>query len=235
MRFELGRDLEGSGDSLGARFDHYIEVVKAQSGYRLEVVRTDLQAGFEIMALRLADRGLIDQKSLTGLSQSLERSSAEARTINDLTSVYRAMASDLAEAMQRPVPAQRERSVRRALEYIHRHYRQAVSFSDVAKEAGFAPNYFSALFKRSQGVTFERYLADLRLRHARHLLSSSKVGVARVAELSGFHSPQYFSATFRKAAGVTPLAYRERHAARPASGSALERKSRKKSATKRRR
>jgi hypothetical protein len=60
MRFELGRTVEQSVDSLGARFDHYVEVVKTESGYRKDVVRAHLQAGYEIMALRLVDQGLLD-------------------------------------------------------------------------------------------------------------------------------------------------------------------------------
>jgi AraC-like DNA-binding protein len=210
MRFELGRRAEQGADSLGARFDHYAEVVRAESGYRLEVVRTNLQAGFEIVALRLADQGLLDSKSLAALSQGLEQGLEKARTINDLTTLYRRAVSDLIEAVQRPGPAQRERSLHRALDYIHRHFAEALSFAEVAKEAGFAPNYFSHLFKRRQGVTFERYVADLRIGHATRLLTNSSLEVARVAELSGFRSPQYFNAAFKKATGVTPLEYRRR-------------------------
>jgi AraC-like DNA-binding protein len=210
MRFELGRTAEQSVESLGARFDHYVEVAKAESGYRLDVVRTHLQAGFEVTALRLADQGLLDPKSWSSLSQNLERATSEARTINDLTAFYRGAVSDLTVAVQRPEPARRARSMRRALDYIHRHHAEEMSFAKVAREAGFAPNYFSTLFKRQQGVTFERYLRELRIGHARHLLANSKLEVARIAELSGFHSAQYFSGVFKKTVGTTPLDYRKR-------------------------
>src|SRR5262249_42317617 len=71
-----------------------------------------------------------------------------------------------------------------------------------ARLAGFAPNYFSALFRQRQGVTFERYVSDLRVERAKQLLASSTLSVARVGELSGFSSAQYFSKVFRRSVGA---------------------------------
>ena len=138
------------------------------------------------MALRLVDQGLLDGKSLAGLSEGLEQGSAEARTVNDLTALYRGAVSDLTEAVQRPAPAQRERSLRRAIEYVRRHFAETLSFAEVAREAGFAPNYFSTLFKRRQGITFERFVADLRIGHARQLLSGSNFGGGAHRRAFGF-------------------------------------------------
>jgi len=55
--------------------------------------------------------------------------------------------------------------------------------------------------------------------------------VARVAELSGFHSPQYFNAAFKQAVGLTPLEYRKR----PTSNLRLQRRRRRPAKIQRRR
>jgi AraC-like DNA-binding protein len=80
----------------------------------------------------------------------------------------------------------------------------------VASVAGFAPKYFSYLFKRRERVTFEAYLRRVRVERARQLLSSTDLNLARVAELSGFRSAQYFCHVFRDSCGATPTEFRER-------------------------
>jgi AraC-like DNA-binding protein len=208
IREDLCRAVEEAPESLGARFDRYVETVEAQSGYRFDAMQGHLAAGFELMARPLVRRGSLDAKSFDALCEALDRAGGEARTTSDLLDAYRTAVADMSDAMQRPVAAKRDRSLRAALEHIHQHYSEPLSFVRVARLAGFAPNYFSILFRERQGVTFERYVSDLRIERAKQLLVSSTLSVARVGELSGFSSPQYFSKVFRHAVGTTPLVYR---------------------------
>ena len=76
--------------------------------------------------------------------------------------------------------------------------------------AGFAPGYFSKLFKRDEGVTFERYLRALRVERARQMLYATRLSVERVRQLAGFRTRSYFNRVFRQSFGTTPIAYRER-------------------------
>jgi len=110
--------------------------------------------------------------------------------------------------VQKPVQARRDRSLRGALDYIHRHYRERLSREKVARVAGFAPSYFSVLFSEREKTTFERYLLRLRIDQAKQLLEDTELPAARVAELSGFKSPQYFCAAFRRATAMAPTEYR---------------------------
>jgi AraC-like DNA-binding protein len=210
MREELCRAVEESPDSLGARFDRYLETVEAQSGYRFDAVAGHLAAGFELMARPLVAKGVLDAKSFAALSETLDRAGGEARTTSDLFAAYRSAVTDMALAMARPVPARRERRLHAALDFIHQHYTEPLSFRQIAKMAGFAPNYFSALFREREGVPFERYVTGLRLERAKQLLTSSTFSAARIGELAGFGSAQYFSKVFHRTLGVTPLEYRRR-------------------------
>jgi AraC-like DNA-binding protein len=215
MRLDLGKSGEQDADALGARFDHYLEAVKAECGFHVDAVRMHLEAGFELLASRLAGRGSLDEKSFSDLSRELERACADARTTADVCAAFRSAVSDLAEAVRRPVQASRVRSLRRALDFIQQHYTEPIRFRDVARQTGFAPNYFSELFKRQEGTTFERYVLGLRLERARQLLANSELEVARVSELSGFRSPQYFNGAFKSSFGVTPKQYRRQPGALP--------------------
>ena len=46
--------------------------------------------------------------------------------------------------------------VRRALAYIHYNFRRNIKAADVAKYVGYSTNYFSAEFKKEDGVEFQK-------------------------------------------------------------------------------
>lgn len=117
---------------------------------------------------------------------------------------------NMSRAVQRPVVAKRDRSVRRALEYIDQHYTEPLRLEQVARLSGTTPKYFSVLFRKRESITFERYVFGLRIKRAKQLLRSTDLDVARVARLSGFNSPQYFCRAFRRALGSAPMEYRRR-------------------------
>ena len=179
---------------LGARFDHYLEVVALHCGYRIEAAQAHLEVGFERMAEPLLNAGLLDQKGFIVLREALDRGASEADTIDELFEVHRRAAADLAEASESPAPARRERSLRRAVDYIEQHYAEALSLKQVARVAGFNPSYFSELFAKREKVPFEQYLRARRLERAKELLLIGKLDVTRVAKLTGFNSSQYLRA-----------------------------------------
>jgi AraC-like DNA-binding protein len=208
LREELGRSIEERPDLLGARFDAYLEAVTAHAGYRMDVARGDLEAGFERIAQPLVSSGALGAKSYAALCEALDRSAGEARSLEDLLAAYRRAAQDLAIAVQRPITARQDRSLRSAVDHIHQHYAEPLRLGKVARIAGFAPSHFSKLFIKREHMPFERYVRGLRLERAKQLLFDTDLPSTRIAELSGFGSLQYFSTVFRGQFGVTPLEYR---------------------------
>jgi AraC-like DNA-binding protein len=208
LREELGREVEEHPERLPARFERYLEAVAAHCGYRPEPTRAHLEVGFERVADALLRSGTLDRKSLSSMQRSLARSATDARTTGELLVAYRRAALDLSEAAEGPAASRQARGVRGALEYIQQHYGEPLSLEKVARVAGFAPKYFSDLFRKREKVTFERYLSDLRLERAKQLLSGTELSATRVAELCGFRSPQYLCHVFRRAIGMTPVEFR---------------------------
>jgi AraC-like DNA-binding protein len=209
LRAELCNEVEQRPDLLPARFDRYLEMLSAQCGYRSDAARGHLEAGFEQIAAPLLSNGAIDKKSFDALCEVLDRAAREAGTITDLFAAYRRAVLDLSEAVQRPVRARQDRSLRSAVDHIHRHFAEPLALKTVARLAGFAPSHFSKLFIQRERVPFEGYVRALRIERAKQLLADTELDAARVADLSGFRSPQYFSHVFSRSLGVTPLAYRQ--------------------------
>jgi AraC-like DNA-binding protein len=211
---DLRRELTQAGaehaELLPARFDRYLEAVALQCGYRLDLARGQLDFGFECVAEPLVKRAELDEKSCRSLCDILVRSASAARTLDDLFSAYRRAILDVAEAVKRPLHARHDRSLRRAIEYIHQRYTEPLSAPRVARVAGFTPNYFSTLFKLRERRSFASYVCALRIERAAQLLTATNLDVKHVGELCGFNSAQYFSRVFQRIKQETPQTYRAR-------------------------
>jgi AraC-like DNA-binding protein len=211
LRRSLSEDPLERKDFLIARFERYAESVAVQVGERLELGRVHLEVGFERLLETMHSNGAFDTKGLLALRHSIDRGAKGARTVAELLEVYRVAIGEVGEALTTPVSARQGRSLQRALEFVHQHFAERLPIERVAKIGGFAPAYFSRLFRRREGMTFEQYVAGLRLERAKQLLSTSDISIARVAELSGFGSPQYLARVCRRVLRMTPRDYRTSH------------------------
>jgi AraC-like DNA-binding protein len=209
LRRDIARAMGERPDGLLVRFDSYLDAVLAHTGDRIETARAHLDAGFERVGEALIQSGSLEERGFDRMCEALERAAAGARSVRDLLSAYRRSAVDLSDAVERPVASRQDRSLRGALDYIHQHYTERLHFQKVARASGFAPKYFSRLFKERQKKTYEHYVLGLRIERGKHLLSSTDFDVARVAKLSGFSTPQYFCAMFRREVGKSPLQFRK--------------------------
>ena len=93
---------------------------------------------------------------------------------------------------------------------MRKHYAEALSLARIARVAGFSPTYFSELFRKRQGITFERHLIELRIERAKQLLSGTELNLQRVAGLSGLSTRNYLGRMFKRFTRETPMQYRRR-------------------------
>jgi AraC-like DNA-binding protein len=210
LRSELGRSAQAGPGLLSARFERYIETVVAHTGYRLEATRIELESGLERALEPLATGGLIDPKTLSGFWKSAEEGGQSARTISELLASQRRIVAEVEAALRNPTNARHDRGTRRALDFMAEHLSETLTLERVARAAGFAPDYFSKLFRHERGTTFANYLAHLRLDRAKQMLRGTTLTVEQVQRLCGFGGRTNFHRAFKKSIGVTPTAYRHR-------------------------
>lgn len=98
--------------------------------------------------------------------------------------------------------------VEKAKRYILENYQEELRLETVAKAVHLSPSYFSALFKKTTGCSFARYLAKVRIAKAQELLENTDLSVTDIAMQVGFNDPAYFTAVFKRDVGITPLIYR---------------------------
>ena len=88
------------------------------------------------------------------------------------------------------------------------HFDEPLRFEAIARDLGLHPVYLSRAFQRYTGRNMSQYVRELRLRHARHLLTASSRAITAIAADAGFADSSHLCRTFSELLDITPGAYR---------------------------
>ncbi len=94
------------------------------------------------------------------------------------------------------------------LRFIGSNYAEPISTKDVANSAGVSQNYAMSLFKRMLRQSIKGYITELRIIHAKMLLTNTDKKILTVAMDCGFGSLSSFYEAFGKYTGISPSAFR---------------------------
>lgn len=103
----------------------------------------------------------------------------------------------------------------RMLHYLQMHYSEPIRLGEIARNEGLSPTYLSHLFHEQLHVSFQDYLARVRLEAAMLLLRQSDVTLTDAAYACGFSDPKYLNQSFLKHLGLTPRQWLTEHRAMP--------------------
>ena len=82
------------------------------------------------------------------------------------------------------------------------------SVQSVSDKLGMSETYFRRLFKSEYGICPMQYLMQLRIAHAKNLLTYKNAKISEIAVASGFSDIYYFSRQFKKHTDLTPTEYK---------------------------
>lgn len=99
-------------------------------------------------------------------------------------------------------------AVAQAVAFMEQHFAESIVLDDIARAAHLSTHYFCEVFKNSTGLSPKRYLARLRLEHARYLLLTTPHSITKVAHDVGFADASYFTRAFKAAFGASPTRLR---------------------------
>lgn len=100
-----------------------------------------------------------------------------------------------------------------ALGMIHARPADPWTVASLAEASGIGRSSFAARFAAAVGQPPLQYLTDFRMRKAREMLRTTRLGVKTIATGVGYSNESAFSSAFRRFAGVSPGAYRQSRAA----------------------
>lgn len=103
-------------------------------------------------------------------------------------------------------------NIAKAIQCIQEKYGDAkMSVSYVAENVGLSETWLSTKFKDEIGIGVAEYINNVRISHAKKLLTNPNVMVYEVSEQCGFASSQYFSKVFKSLVGMTPNRYQKEY------------------------
>ena len=153
------------------------------------------------MAVRLAPR-LLQLPHQEGMTQVLELLSILNELASDREAIL--LASD---SYQLTVSEAETERMKRVLEFVLKHFRKEIRIEQIASVAGMAPAAFCRYFRKRTGKSFVEYLNELRISHARKLLTEADLSVGQVGFECGFNNISHFHRQFRQHTGTTPMRY----------------------------
>ena len=109
----------------------------------------------------------------------------------------------------KPIGSNLTSKVEQMAVFVAAHYTHPLQVKEIADAVDLHPDYATALFKKSFGITLSDYLLDHRISHAQRMLTATQTKVTEIAFDCGFNSISRFNAAFKKSCGCTPRQYRK--------------------------
>jgi len=100
-------------------------------------------------------------------------------------------------------------AIQKAITCIDADLAGSLNLRTLAHMLNVSSSYLSTLFKKETGQTLTEYINRRRVKHAMHLLKTTRLQVQTIAQHCGILDVHYFSKIFKKVTGMTPKAYRQ--------------------------
>lgn len=94
-------------------------------------------------------------------------------------------------------------------DYIEEHHAEPISLQEIASHFYLNREYFSRFFKKNMGVSFLRYLNEVRLVHIYQEICSTHTGIMELAQRHGFTNYKLFNKMFHEVYGCSPREVRQ--------------------------
>jgi len=101
----------------------------------------------------------------------------------------------------------------RVRRFVGEHYPERITLAEVAEVAGMEPTAFSDFFRRKTGLCFRDWLAAVRVKKAKELMSENNLPMKEIALQVGYCNLRSFQRVFLRFAGQSPIEYK--HSVRP--------------------
>ena len=99
--------------------------------------------------------------------------------------------------------------LQRIINYIDNNYAQEISLQTIAERENLSYYYLSHFFKDKMGISFQKYLNEVRIKKAEPLLRNKEKTITDISYQVGFANPKSFYRSFKQKFNSTPGAYRK--------------------------
>lgn len=93
--------------------------------------------------------------------------------------------------------------------YVNQNF-NTVTLESLAAHIGYSPAHTGRLFKKYKKKSFSAFVKELRIKHAKYMLSFSSKPISEICEMVGYEHPEHFCRTFKSDVGISPKDYRQK-------------------------
>ena len=168
---------------------------------------------FSSRSERFENRFRDESGTLREMILSLEKEIAQKESCALITAKYR-LFSILATLIRRfdcvrtdispAAPSAQAKNLRRAIDYIGENLTEPLTLSAIADVAYMSPSYFSAVFKKYNGISPWEYITIKRMEMAVDMLKTTDLTKLEIAERCGFSGASNFYKMFLRITGKRP-------------------------------
>jgi two-component system response regulator YesN len=92
----------------------------------------------------------------------------------------------------------------KAVIYMNEHYSENLNVKLLSDYIELSPDYFSRLFNKEMGKSFNQYLNEIRIIEAKKLFKTTNLLAYEISEKVGFNNYKYFTQVFKELEGHSP-------------------------------
>lgn len=184
-------------------------------------IRADIdpirQAKYSVVAFltlcaRAAIEGGLSADIAYGLSDTYTEMVDACQSISETAAVSHTMYQDYITRVHRiKTAAGISRPIQASRDYIETHVTDAITVEELAERSGYAPYYFTKLFRAETGYGIKEYILRAKVEAAKRLLINTDKTVLEISETLKFSSHGYFTHQFEQIAGVSPMQFRKKN------------------------
>jgi transcriptional regulator GlxA family with amidase domain len=105
-----------------------------------------------------------------------------------------------------------DEKIRKAEEYLQKHFERGVAIDELADRAGMGVRNFIRRFKAATGEVPGGYLQTLRIAAAKEMLEAGALSIQEICGKVGYEDAAFFRELFKRHTGMTPAEYRHNFA-----------------------
>ena len=158
---------------------------------------------------KAAEEGGVHPIYIDKLSSGFALKIEQMSELNEITALMKEMFSSYCRLVYKHSMKKLSPTVQKTVIMIDNDLSADLSLHTLAGHLGISSGYLATLFKKETGKTVSQYVRERRIKHAMHLISTTKLQIQTVALHCGIMDVQYFSKIFKAETGMTPKEYRE--------------------------
>jgi two-component system response regulator YesN len=153
---------------------------------------------------------LFDDPALDNIKLKLFKDIDKAYSFGDVKVLLERTYKDL-ELVCGATPIRTDQIVSSIIEFISQNYQKPITLSDAADHMHINYSYLSNYISTNSNMHFSEHLNEIRIFHAKKLLTTSGISISEISESIGYTDQSYFGKVFKKSTGFTPLEYRKKY------------------------